>query len=235
MPRMPVLVSHALKPDELLTSGDAEVREVRPGEVMAAKLILDKELYVGETYNITIPATKETRAAAETIQVPKPGDTKELVVQVMPERASGDIQLRWTLASVGMGHWADELPMPEGFTYTAYMQPLCGGAGCPKGYYAPRQVLQHRLLDELLFDSREHFEVRRVRGRRGSEEVSFGSLEIYGIVLAGNVRLELWHQPSPGHAGTQMLHCWFHTAFIDKVRCAASARRGALPSSTRAR
>ena len=38
-----------------------------------------------------------------------------------------------------------------------------------------------------------------------------------------------------GHAGTQMLHCWFHTAFIDKVRCAASARRGALPSSTRAR
>ena len=90
-------------------------------------------------------------------------------------------------------------------------------------------------LDELLFDSREHFEVRRVRGRRGSEEVSFGSLEIYGIVLAGNVRLELWHQPSPGHAGTQMLHCWFHTAFIDKVRCAASARRGALPSSTRAR
>ena len=48
---------------------------------------------------------------------------------------------------------------------------------------------------------------------------------MYGIVVAGNIRLELWHQSSRGADGVKMAQATFHTAFIEPLHL-----RGALPT-----
>ena len=119
LPPVPITVRHVRDNSTVVCRGEAVVSPLRaPDEPVAAVLRLPQPLVLNETYAILADATAMTRQAAETLTVR--GGDGELKLVLMPERAVAGVSLRWSVASVGQGHWADRLPLPEGFVYNIY-------------------------------------------------------------------------------------------------------------------
>ena len=119
IPPVPITVRHVKDPNNVVCVGEAVVSPLRsPDDPVAAVLRLPQPLVLNETYAILAAATAMTRQAAETLTVR--GGDGELKLVLMPERAVAGVSLRWSVASVGQGHWADRLPLPEGFVYNIY-------------------------------------------------------------------------------------------------------------------
>jgi len=72
-------------------------------------------------------------------------------------------------------------------------------------------VIEANPIESVVFDSRDHIAVVHVRRRQGGFQ--FSNLDGLNISIAGNVRIEFYHQTSNAK-GALMWTSWIHTAFV---------------------
>eukprot|EP00966_Prymnesium_polylepis_P323818 7379953-Prymnesium_polylepis.1 len=90
----------------------------KPGVVVAR---LPVELEVDEAYHVHAEMAGVPRGGAPLKRAGQKvvvrGGEGPLRVALTAERACGSIAIAWAATSLGGGHWADSLPLPDGFAY----------------------------------------------------------------------------------------------------------------------